>query len=176
MTAHYQRVCKQMLQMFGPQWTEKFGVKNEAWDEALKDLTYSQVQAGLRKVMQQTLKLYQIDLPMFLELCKPPARPYNAGEMKRPDWMEGMSAEEVQMHCFANMKMFSWCFHHPKYGNNGPETWTKEQNERLWSAARKISHDFFLMREEMGKENVPQEDFLKALHRAWERAAHQEPK
>lgn len=175
--SHYQRVSKQMVQMFGPQWTDKFGTKNEAWEEALKDLTFAQVQAGIRKVMQGALKFYEIDLPRFRELCKPPSTPLAPEAMKRPEWMEGMCEDEIQMHCYANMKMLVWCCRHPKYGlpphAPGTESFNKKQNGELWKTARRISHDFFMMREELGKENVPQEDFLKALIRAWERTVQE---
>jgi hypothetical protein len=167
-----------MVQMFGPQWTEKFGAKNETWEEALKPLTYAQVSAGLSKVLRGDLKFYEIDLPRFMELCKPPVRPYNPGETERPSWMKDMSADEVQMHCYANMKMIVWSCRHPKYGlpphAGGEHSMTKAQQTRMWDAARRISHDFFMMREELGKDAVPQEDFLKALHRSWERAVNED--
>lgn len=177
MQTPYQRVAKQMLQMFGPQWTEKYGVKNESWEEALKPLSYAQVSAGLQKVLHGALKFYEIDLPRFIELCKPPPVPYSQGEIKRLAWTEGMCEEEMQMHFFANQRMIIWCCRHPKYGlpphckSKEIHNFTKEQNKRIWEAARKISHDFFMMREEMGKDNVPQEDFVKALEMTWARIA-----
>src|SRR5688572_22845380 len=96
----YQRVTKQMIQMFGPQWTEKYGLKNESWEEALKPLSYAQVTAGLQKVLHGALKFYEIDLPRFIELCKPPPAPYGQGEIKRMAWTEGMSEAEMQMHFY----------------------------------------------------------------------------
>lgn len=165
--------------MFGPQWTDKFGTKNDAWEEGLKGMPYSQISAGIGKVMRGALKFYEIDLPRFRELCVPPSRPYSPGEVKRPAWMEHMSQEEVEMHCYANMKMLVWSCRHPKYGlpphSSGVENLTTEQKDRLWSVARRISHDFFLMRQELGREAVPQEDFLQALERNWARAIEQEP-
>jgi hypothetical protein len=171
---HWPRVCKQMVQMFGPQWTDKFGAKNETWEEALKPLTYAQVSAGLSKVLRGDLKFYEIDLPRFMELCKPPSRPYNQGETERPSWMKDLSADEVQMHCFANLNLMVWGLRHPEYGHTGEKVLTDKQRDRLWAATRRISHDFFMMREELGKDAVPQEDFLKALHRSWERAIIEE--
>jgi hypothetical protein len=173
----YQRVSKQMLQMFGPQWTEKFGLNNPAWEERLNELQYAEISAGLRKVLHGALKFYEIDLPRFIELCRPPRAPYSQGEIKRMAWTEGMCEDELQMHFYANQRMIIWCVRHPKYGmpphSKADEihNFTKEQNKALWEVARKISHDFFLMREEIGAENVPQEDFLKALEQNWSRIA-----
>lgn len=166
-----------MVQMFGPQWTEKFGAMNPSWEEALKPLSYGQIGAGLHKVLHGALKFYEIDLPRFIELCKPPPAPYSPGEIKRMAWTEGMCSDEMQMHFFANQKMLVWCCRHPKYGLyphckvTPPVNFTKEQNKALWDAARRISHDFFVMREEIGHENVPQEDFVKALELNWARIA-----
>jgi hypothetical protein len=174
MTGHYARVSKQMVQMFGPQWTEKFGPKNDAWDEGLKGLTYQQIGIGLAKVMKGALKFYEIDLPRFFELCKPPPAPVRPEAMTRPDWMEGMSEAEIQMNCYANKKMLVWCCRHKKFGLDARENFSKQQNDQLWEAARKISRVFFLMREELGTESVPDEDFLKALHRGWSRIAPEE--
>lgn len=167
----YQRVCTHMVQMFGPQFTDKFGVKNAAWEEALKDLSYAQLSAGLGKVLRSGLKFYEIDLPRFMELCRPPRAPMSVGEIPRMKWTDGMCEDELQMHFFANRKMFVWSWRHPRFGLYGPEHWSKEQNKALWSTCRRITHDFFLMREELGAENVPDEDLLAALHRAWSKIA-----
>lgn len=159
-----------MIQMFGPQWSEKFcdkNGKNEAWEDALKDLEYAQISAGLSKVRNGAIKFYEIDLPRFLELCRPPPKPMSLGEIERPKWTDGMSEAEMLMHFYANQKMFVFYWRHPKVGQHGTKELSKDQNKALWHASRRIAHDFFLMREELGKENVPDEDFLKALQRAW---------
>lgn len=160
-----------MVQMFGPQWTEKFGAKNEVWEKALDELTYPQISAGLSKVMHGALKFYEIDLPRFLELCKPPRAPMSLGETPRMKWAEGMSEDELQMHYFANMKLIVWSARHKRFGLNGTDNFTKQQNKALFETAHRLAHDFFMMREELGKDNVPDSDLLIALHKAWARIA-----
>lgn len=170
--SNYQRVCKQMVQMYGPQWTEKWGTKNDAWENGLKDFSYSQIGVGLGKVMRSGLKYYEIDLPTFLEMCKPPAaRPMSQGELERPKWAQGLCTEELLMHQKATMKMIVWCSRHKRYGLNGKESFSKEQNNKLYAACHQLAHDFFLMRQELGAENVPDDDFFKALYQRWSRIA-----
>jgi hypothetical protein len=172
--SHYARICKQMVQMFGPQWADKFGKTNEAWETALKDLTYAQVSAGLAKIMRGSLKFYEIDLPNFLELCKPPPMQKRPEQMPRPKEWEGMCEEEIQLNCKANLKLIVWSCKHPVYGLEGPKDFTEKHKNELVKAARQIAHDFFEMREELGKEAVPDSDFFQALHRRWDRIVSEE--
>jgi hypothetical protein len=165
----YQRVSKQMVQMFGPQWVDKFGKTNDAWETALKDLTYSQIGVGLAKVMRGSLKFYEIDLPNFLELCKPPPAPKREHAMDRPKEWEGMTEDEIQFHCKANLKLVVWSCKHPTYGVDGPKKFTEKHKAELLKAAKQLAHDYYLMREELGKESVPDSDFFIALHRRWDR-------
>lgn len=174
MATGWQRVSKEMVQMFGPQWTEKFGAKNEMWETALKDMTYAQVTAGIQKVMRGALKFYEIDLPRFLELCKPPPAPRRPEQVELPKWAQGLCEAELRMHYQANCKLFVWCCRHPEYGIDAPNKFSTKQNQALWKVTRKISRDFFQMREEMGASSVPDEDFFTALKRNWTRVVDQE--
>lgn len=160
-----------MIQMFGPQWTEKFGTNNPAWEERLNELQYAEITAGLRKVLHGALKFYEIDLPRFIELCRPPRAPMSQGEIPRMAWTEGMCEKELQMHFYANQRMMIWCWRHKKWGINGTatESMPKAMCDRVWSETHRIAHDFFMMREELGDDLVPQEDFLKALEQNWSR-------
>lgn len=157
-----ERVWKQMIQMFGPQWIEKWGKSNEVWDAALKELSYAQVTHGLKQVLQGKLKYYEIDLPNFLTLCRPTApteaaKPVQSAQL---GWQRGMSKEEIDLHCTVNMVMLSW-------RREQTVDVTTEQAQAMWKSARRIAHDFFEMRQELGREKVPDSDLLKALERQW---------
>jgi hypothetical protein len=179
MTSPYQRVCKAMVQMFGPQWTEKYGTKNDEWEAALKGLEYAQISAGITKVRNGTLKYFEIDLPRFIELCKPPRAPMSIGETKRLKWSEDMCEDELQLHFYANQRMMVWCWRHPKWGINGTETepMPKAMTKQIWESTRRVAHDFFLMREELKAEGAAptdeelRADLRKALEANWRRIA-----
>lgn len=172
--SNWSRVCKQMVKMFGPQFTEKFGSKNDAWEEALKPLSYSQVSAGLSKVMNGALKFYEVDLPRFLDLCRPPPAPPKPFEIEMSPEMAALCVAERSMRYQANGKLTVWSLRHPVYGLDGPKSFTKAQQKALLAATAKITHDFFEMREELGAKNVPDEEFFHALTRSWERAVAEE--
>lgn len=167
----WERVSKQMVQMFGPPFTEKFGAKNDAWEAALKGLEYGQVSAGLTKVRNGALKFYELDLPRFLELCRPPPAPMAPFQIEPPDYMKAMSADEMRMMQMANMKMMVFCYRHPKYGVGAVEGFSKKQILALHHETIRLVHDFFMMREELGKEAVPDEEFVAALQLKWSKIA-----
>lgn len=159
-----ERVWKQMVQMFGPQWIDKWGPTNEVWDDALKPLTYSQVTAGLKAVMHGKLKYYELDLPNFLALCRPvvPIESRQVLLPGRPDWQNGMVQQEIDMHRFAAIKWLKWMV-------KKPDLLSDQQVNAMRLSTRRITHDFYEMRRELGEEKVPDADLVKALERQWER-------
>jgi hypothetical protein len=171
MATPWERVSKQMVQMFGPTWVEKFGKTNDAWESALKGLEYAQISAGLSKVRNGALKFYELDLPRFLELCKPPPAPRASFQIDPPEYMKNMCQDEMRMMQMANMKMMVFCYRHPKYGVNGAQEFSDEQILTLHRETIRLTHDFFLMREELGKEAVPDEEFITALQLRWSKIA-----
>jgi hypothetical protein len=159
-----ERVWKQMVQMFGPQWIEKWGSTNEAWDAALKDLTYTQVSHGLQQVLRGRLKYYEVDLPNFINLCRP-AAPIELRKAMTPapiDWQNGMTQAEIDMNCWANKFMLGWAA-------KRKEEVGAEQSRAMWKSCRRICKDFWSMRLELGHDKVPNADLAKALERQWVR-------
>jgi hypothetical protein len=167
MSNQYERVWKTMIQMFGPQWTERWGLTNETWAEALKELTYAQVTVGLKAVRNSALKYYEVDLPAFMRLCRPVLPPVVQQAMTPPkhDWQNGMSQPEIDLNCWANLRMMSWAI---RKQMRGPD-FTKEQSRALWSSCRRLCKDFWEMRKELGEDKAPDSDLVVALERQWER-------
>ena len=168
-TAAFQRVWKTMIQTFGPQWTERWGKENEAWVDALKDLTYSQVKFGLKAVINSRMKYFEVDLPAFIGLCRTvaPIQVRQAMTPRKLDWQNGMSQAEIEMNCFANKRMVTWMVRKEMVRKDA--ALTEEQQRAVWSSCRRICKDFWEMRQELGAEKVPDSDLVIALERQWER-------
>lgn len=153
-----------MIQMFGPQWTEKWGVTNETWSDALKELSYPQVTEGLKRVRNGSLKFYELDLPNFMQLCRPvvPAAPTKMLDRVMPGWSVGMAADEMALHQFACMRFLIFLM-------GLPAALELEQLDACVKSLHRLAREFYEMRKELGDDKVPDEDLKTALERQWRR-------
>lgn len=161
--AHFERVWQQMIQMFGPQWTEKWGVTNETWADALKELSYPQVTEGLKRVRNGSLKFYELDLPNFMQLCRPVV-PLVATKMLdrvMPAWSKEMQADEIALHQFACMRFLIFLI--------GSPALEQAQVDACVKSLHRLAREFYDMRKELGADKVPDEDLKTALTRQWRR-------